>query len=70
VGDVTAATPTALSTFYFAANPANPSGILATGTKRFGIATDGVIRVDSYPATLATPFDDTTLLAAAPMDNP
>jgi len=70
VGDATAATSTQLPTFYFAANPATPSGILATGTKRFGVATDGVIRVDSTPANLATPFDDTTVLTATPMDNP
>jgi prepilin-type N-terminal cleavage/methylation domain-containing protein len=70
VGDVTAPTPTELSTFYFATNPASPSGILATGTKRFGIATDGVIRVDATTATLGTPFDAATLLTATPMNNP
>jgi hypothetical protein len=70
VGDLTLATPTEPATFYFAANPRNPTGILATGTKRFGVATDGVLRVDATPANLATPFDATTLITAAPMNNP
>lgn len=69
VGDCTAATPTTLATFYFAANPTTPSGILATGTKRFGVATDGVIRYDAAPATLATPFDAATLVTATPINN-
>jgi prepilin-type N-terminal cleavage/methylation domain-containing protein len=70
VGDVTVATPSEPATFYFSANPATPAGILATGTKRFGVATDGVLRVDATPADLGTPFDATTLLTATPMNNP
>jgi len=69
LGDSTLATPTAPATFYFSTNPQNPSGILATGTKRFGLATDGVLHFDSTPATLGTPFDATTLLTAAPLNN-
>jgi len=69
VGDSTLATPTDPGTFYFSANPQNPSGILATGTKRFGLATDGVIHLDATPATLATPFNATTLLTATALNN-
>lgn len=65
VGDRIAATPTTLESFYFAANPTTPSGILATGTKRFGVATDGVIRFDATAATLGVPFDATSLPLAA-----
>ena len=69
VGDCTAATQTELPTFYFAANPTTASGILATGTKRFGVATDGVIRFDATEATLAIPFDEVTLPAAAALSD-
>jgi prepilin-type N-terminal cleavage/methylation domain-containing protein len=69
VGDSTLATPTTLATFYFAANPTTPSGVLATGTTRFGIATDGVIRFDTTVGSLAVPFDATTLPAAAALNN-
>lgn len=65
-GDHMSATPTERQTFYFAANPSITSGILMTGTKRFGVATDGVIRHDI--ANLATPFDAVTLATAQPMN--
>jgi type IV pilus assembly protein PilA len=54
------------ATFYVAANPTTPSGLQQTGTKRFGIATDGVMKGDATIANLGTPFDFTTLAAAAP----
>src|SRR5215218_3106266 len=63
IGDRTASSPTELQTFYFAANPITPSGILMTGTKRYGLATDGVIRSDANLATLGTPFDAASLAA-------
>jgi type IV pilus assembly protein PilA len=69
VGDSTVATPTTPATFYFATNPTRVSGVLATGTKRFGVATDGVIRFDDTAATLNVPFDATTLAAAAALNN-
>ena len=69
VGNITAATPAEPATFYFAANPTTPTGILATGTKRFGIATEGVIRYDATVASLAIPFDETTLPAAVAFAN-
>jgi len=70
VGDRTAATPAQPATFYFSANPATSSGILMTGTKRFGVATDGVIRWDATAANLGTPFDAVSLATALPMNNP
>ena len=69
VGDRTVASSSQAATFYFASNPTMPSGILATGTKRFGIATNGVIRYDATVANLGTPFDETTLPAAVPFSN-
>ena len=69
VGDWAEATTTESASFYFATNPTTSSGILMTGTKRFGIATDGVIRVDASLVDLATPFDADTLDAALPLDN-
>jgi len=66
VGDRTAATATEPETFYFASNPSTPSGTMMTGTKRFGVATDGVTRFDATAADLAVPFDATTLPAAPP----
>jgi len=69
VGDRTLLTPTEPETFYFAANPTSPSGLLATGTKRFGVATDGVLRFDATEATLAVPFDATTLVTATAINN-
>jgi len=70
IGDHTVGTPTEQQTFYFAANPAITSGILMTGTKRFGIGTDGVIRQDSAAASLGIPFDAATLAAAQPTNTP
>jgi prepilin-type N-terminal cleavage/methylation domain-containing protein len=54
--------------FYFSANPITPSGILMSGTKRFGVAMDGVIRYDGTQANLITPFDETTILTATPTE--
>jgi type IV pilus assembly protein PilA len=67
IGDREPATAIDPETFYFSSNPQTASGILMSGTKRFGVATDGVIRFDAAPLDLATPFDAVTLAAAAPM---
>jgi len=69
VGDRTDSTPTEPQTFYFSANPTTPTGILMTGTKRYGVATDGVLRSDANPASLAVPFDAASLATAQPLDN-
>lgn len=68
LGDRTLSTGTQPQTFYFSANPASPSGIVMTGTRRYGVATDGVIRADANSANLATPFDATSLAAATPFE--
>ncbi|MEP6703236.1 MAG: prepilin-type N-terminal cleavage/methylation domain-containing protein [Acidobacteriota bacterium] len=69
IGDRTAASATESETFYFAANPSTPAGILMTGAKRYGVATDGVIRSDATPANLGTPFDASTISTAQPINN-
>jgi prepilin-type N-terminal cleavage/methylation domain-containing protein len=56
-------------TFYFSANPSTPSGIAQSGLRRFGIATEGVIKADTTQATLGTPFDETTVNSALPLQN-
>jgi type IV pilus assembly protein PilA len=64
--------PTALvpAQFWFSANPATTSGVTQTGTRRFGIATDGVIKADATAGTLATAYADVTAVSnAAPMSN-
>ncbi len=58
-----AATP---ESFYFAANPITTSGMMMSGTRRFGVPIDGVIRFDGTAANLATPFDEATILTATP----
>lgn len=68
VGDRTAGSATEPQTFYFATNPTTTSGMLMTGTKRFGIATDGVIHFDATEADLATVFDAASLEAALPFN--
>ena len=69
IGDRIESTQTELATFYFAANPTTPSGLLMTGTKRFGVETTGVIHFDGDPTNLAVPFDEVTVLVASPMNN-
>jgi len=70
VGDRTESTSTEPQTFYFSANPTTATGILMTGGKRFGVATDGVLRFDSSAANLAVPFDAASLATAQPINNP
>ena len=55
VGDRTAASTTEPATFYFSGYPTSPSGLTQTGTRRFGIATAGVIVADT--TNLGTHFD-------------
>jgi type IV pilus assembly protein PilA len=58
-----AATPPTLSTFYGTAIPTNPSGVSQTGTRRFGIADDGVMHGDA--TNLGTPYADRAAVMAA-----
>jgi type IV pilus assembly protein PilA len=62
--DKTSAAP---ATFFFSAIPATASGVTATGSRRFGIATDGVLMTDSV--SVSTQFDETTVAAASPLSN-
>src|SRR5690606_17037295 len=55
VGDRTAASTSAPATFYFSGFPTSSSGLPQTGTRRFGIATAGVIVADT--ADLGNHFD-------------
>ena len=61
IGDRTVATAAAPATFLFSAVPSSPSGLTQTGTRNFGVATDGVIRT---AAASATHFDAATLVSA------
>jgi type IV pilus assembly protein PilA len=58
----TASTATTPATFFCSSYPTAATGVTATGTRRFGIATDGVLR---YDLTLTAHFADQTALAAA-----
>ena len=69
IGNRTTATATEPETFYFSANPVIASGLLSTGTKRYGVATNGILRFDAAAANLNVPFDATTLQGAAPVNN-
>ncbi len=44
------------ATFCFTANPVTDSGVTATGSRRFGIETEGVMRYDTDQTTLKTEF--------------
>jgi prepilin-type N-terminal cleavage/methylation domain-containing protein len=70
VGDRSPESATSPQTFYFAANPIGAAFALS-GTRRFGVATDGVIRFDSTAANLAMPLDAAALSSAVavPLNN-
>jgi type IV pilus assembly protein PilA len=55
--------PPVLSTFNATANPAQPTGISQSGTRRFGISDDGVMHGDNAAATLAVPITNFTNLS-------
>jgi prepilin-type N-terminal cleavage/methylation domain-containing protein len=52
---------TALALFKATANPITTTGVSQTGTRKFGIAQDGVMHVDAVPANLATALTDAEL---------
>jgi type IV pilus assembly protein PilA len=60
--------PTA-PTFFFSANPIATSGVAQSGSRRFGIATEGVVVTDPTQANLGTPFDPAGIAAASPFAN-
>ena len=59
------------ATFYFSANPNNPTNITRGGNRRFGVATDGIIKSDPSEAALAIPLDAVSLAGsdAVPVGN-
>jgi prepilin-type N-terminal cleavage/methylation domain-containing protein len=67
VGGATAPTTTSPAIFYFSANPQSSGTVTATGTRRFGIATDGVIKGEA--ANPQTAYDQTTVAAAPALSN-
>ena len=69
VGGRTASSATTAATFFISANPATTSGVTQTGTRRFGIATEGVMMADAAAANLATAFTSATVATATPLSN-
>ena len=67
VGSAVAATSSVPASFVFSTVPTGASGITATGTRKFGVATDGVLKVST--AALDTQFDATTVAAASALSN-
>ena len=69
VGGRTAKSTTLPATFFFAANPTTTTGVTQTGSRRFGVATDGVIMADPTAGSLGTAFTATTVATATPLSN-
>lgn len=69
VGDRAVGTTAQPATFYFSARPSQASGITQSGTRRFGIATAGVIVADADPGNLPNHFDDTGIDNGTPLSN-
>ena len=55
------------ATFVYSAIPSQPTGLTATGTRKFGIATEGVVRYDA--AALTTHFTATSISTASALNN-
>ena len=67
VGGRTASSAAVPATFFFSANPTTTSGVTQTGARRFGIATEGVMKADT--TTLGTAYTATTVATATPLSN-
>lgn len=61
-GGRVASSGTAAAQFFFAALPTTTTGVTQTGTRRFGIATDGVIKADT---TLSGQYANIAAVSAA-----
>jgi type IV pilus assembly protein PilA len=61
VGDEVVSSSSAPAQFMFSCLPATTSGVTATGSRRFGIATDGVMKGDT---TLTAQYDINTISTA------
>jgi type IV pilus assembly protein PilA len=66
VGAMDAAATGNPATFFFSAVPTATTGVTQTGTRRFGIQTEGVLR---YDTTLTGQFTDVTVSAATALNN-
>jgi type II secretory pathway pseudopilin PulG len=64
VGDEVVSSPSAPAQFMFSCVPATATGVTATGSRRFGVATDGVLKTDATAANLTTQFDINTISTA------
>jgi type IV pilus assembly protein PilA len=69
VGSAVASSASAPATFLFTSNPTTATGVTQTGTRRFCVQTEGVIKGDGAAANLAAAFDATTCTAAAAAGN-
>jgi type IV pilus assembly protein PilA len=65
VGARRASTATTPATFWFSCVPTSATGLTQTGTRRFGIATDGVIRFDNAAANLAVQYTDDVAMSTS-----
>ena len=66
-GGATAGSGTTPASFWFSARPLSSGTITATGTRKFGIATDGVLKVST--AALDTHFDASGVASASALSN-
>ena len=66
-GNATAATTTVPAVFYCGALPTTSTGVTATGSRKFAVATDGVLRANT--AALTTAYTQATAEAETPMGN-
>ena len=62
VGDEVTSSTTVPAQFMFSALPTTTSGVTATGTRRFGVSTDGVIKADT---TLTAQYANIAAVIAA-----
>jgi type IV pilus assembly protein PilA len=62
--DFTATQP---ATFIFSALPTTASGVTQTGSRRFAIATEGVLVADNTAANLATDWTFASILTGTPL---
>ena len=69
MGGRAASSSAGAATFFFSANPAVTSGVTQTGARRFGIATEGVMKADATAASIGTAFTSATVTTATPLSN-
>jgi len=67
VGAREAKSSTVPATFFFSGMPATSSGVTATGSRKFGVATDGVLVTDN--TALTAQFDETSVAAGTALSN-